>query len=133
MTQDTPNTLRILLVDDSEDNRKLSLRRLQKLGYSADMATDGLHALEMLAKSEYDLVLLDCEMPRMDGYAAATEIRRREGALKHTVVVAMTAHAADSARAKCIEAGMDDCVSKLMSLDALKSILERCRPKDSAA
>lgn len=127
MSQGATNSLRILLVDDSEDNRKLSLRRLQKLGCSADVATDGLHALEMLAKAEYDIVLMDCEMPKMDGYEATAEIRRREGPHKHTVVVAMTAHTVDCARDKCIKAGMDDCINKSMNLDALKSILERCR------
>ncbi len=133
MPQDTPNTLRILLVDDCEDNRKLSLRRLQKLGYSADVATDGVHALETMARSDYDIVLMDCEMPEMDGYAATLEIRQREGSLKHTVVLAMTAHAADSARDKCIESGMDDCIGKSVHLDVLKSVLERWRPKDSVA
>jgi two-component system, sensor histidine kinase and response regulator len=120
----TSNNIRILLVDDNQDNRTLSLRQLQKLGYSASIAIDGDAALEALSLSEYDIVLMDCEMPKMDGYSAAAEFRRREGSLKHTIVVAMTAHPVDFARDKCIEAGMDDCINKSIKLDALKLVLE---------
>jgi len=127
---ETGKDVRILLADDNVDNQKLSLRQLKKkLGYSAEAVGNGIEVLEALSRIPYDIVLMDCQMPEMDGYAASAEIRRREADFRHTAIIAMTANAMGGDREKCIEAGMDDYITKPVRIDALKSVLERWRPK----
>jgi two-component system, sensor histidine kinase and response regulator len=116
---------RILLVEDNLVNQKVILRQLQLLGYSADRAMNGLEALEAVSKSDYDVVLMDCQMPEMDGYEATREIRRRESDCKRTTIIAMTDNTAESSRELCIQSGMDDYINKPARQEDLKSMLER--------
>jgi two-component system, NtrC family, sensor kinase len=118
--------VRVLVVDDNLVNLKVAEKQLQKLGYRVDLAGGGKAAIEALFSTHYAVVLLDCEMPEMDGYATVAEIRRIEGATRRTIVVAMTAHALEGARLLCLNAGMDEYVAKPVTLTALTAVLERC-------
>jgi PAS domain S-box-containing protein len=118
---------RVLLVEDNAINQTVALKMLEKLGYRADAVADGQEALFALETTPYDLVLMDVQMPVMDGFAATRAIRSgRAKALRPNLpIIAMTAHAIEGDREKCLEAGMDDYVPKPVALLALAAALER--------
>ena len=120
---------RILLVDDNSVNLKLTSLQLRRLGCVVDVAANGREALDMLARHQYALVLMDCNMPVMDGYEATRAIRSNEAATgSHLPVIAVTANALSGDREVCIEAGMDDYLPKPVKLHALKSLIEQWAP-----
>jgi two-component system, sensor histidine kinase and response regulator len=117
--------LKILLAEDHPINQQVILEQLAVLGYCADCAANGQEALDLLAARAYDLVLMDCQMPVLDGYATAQKLRVIEGKDRHTFIVALTAHAMPGEREKCLAAGMDDYLSKPVDLDALAGVLKK--------
>jgi CheY-like chemotaxis protein/anti-sigma regulatory factor (Ser/Thr protein kinase) len=117
--------LRVLVVEDNIVNQKVTARMLERLGVRSDVAANGREALEMLGIAPYDVVLMDCQMPVMDGYEAAAEIRRRHGPEHRIAIIAMTADAAVGCHERCIQAGMDDYISKPVNLANLTDILAK--------
>jgi CheY-like chemotaxis protein/HPt (histidine-containing phosphotransfer) domain-containing protein len=130
---------RVLLVEDNLTNQMVAVGILTELGYQIDIASDGGQALEMLGRSSYRAVLMDCQMPTMDGYETAREVRRREAAaamaspggattLGRTPIIAMTAAALKGDREHCLAAGMDDYLSKPFEPEDLAAVLHRWIP-----
>jgi CheY-like chemotaxis protein/HPt (histidine-containing phosphotransfer) domain-containing protein len=118
-------SLKILLVEDTPINLKLVQHQVRLLGHQWESVENGQLALEKLAQNNYDIVLMDCQMPVMDGYQATQTLRQREGADRHTVVIGMTAYAMPGDREKCLTAGMDDYLSKPVMVKDLKVMLQR--------
>jgi signal transduction histidine kinase/CheY-like chemotaxis protein len=121
-------TARILLVEDNTVNQEVGMAMLEALGYQAVLAVNGIEALAQLAGQSFDLVLMDCQMPEMDGYQATRRIRADEAATglgQHLPVVALTAHAMIGNREACLEAGMDDYLTKPFTQDELGRLLSR--------
>jgi CheY-like chemotaxis protein len=115
--------LKILLAEDNLINQKVALNQLKHIGYTADVVANGKEVLELLAKIHYDLILMDCQMPVLDGYNAAQRIRLTERQDEHVIIIAMTANAMKEDRARCLEAGMDDYLSKPVRQDDLAAKL----------
>lgn len=132
-------SIRVLVVEDSPVNLQLALMQLQTLGYQADPAKNGVEAVERMREGCYDMILMDCQMPEMDGFEATWQIRHREnenaaqpGDAVHAYIIAMTADAAEDNREKCLAAGMNDYLQKPVQLPELEAALDRAR-QDPAA
>ena len=119
---------RVLIVEDNPINQIVALRALTGLGYQAELAPGGEEALAAFARDHFDAILMDCQMPGMDGYQVAAEMRRMEvlaTAAKPTPIIAMTANVIEGDQQKCVAAGMNDYLSKPMRLAPLARALER--------
>ena len=128
----SPVPLRILLAEDNAINQKVALRLLERLGYEADIVGDGRQALARLDHAVYDVILMDVQMPEMDGLEASRAICARWAASERPRIIAMTAEAMQGDRDKCLAAGMDDYIVKPMTLDRLAEALAKCRPLAAA-
>jgi CheY-like chemotaxis protein len=117
--------LRVLVADDNEINQVVACKFLQKLGCQVEMVRNGREAVEAIIRTRYDVVLMDCEMPEMDGYEAVREIRRLEqGSDRHVSIMALTGHASPEDTEKCLSAGMDEVLIKPVTLPILRGKLE---------
>jgi CheY-like chemotaxis protein len=120
------------VVDDNPVNRLVVVAQLTALGYAVEAADGGETALAALAEAPYDAVLLDCEMPHLDGYETCRRLRQREGGGRRTWVIALTSHTASGERERCLAAGMDDHLGKTLKTGELAAALER-RPEGQGA
>ena len=123
--EDAVGKARLLVAEDNLVNQKVALRILEKAGHRVDVANDGIEAVAALENGSYDMVFMDIQMPRMDGYAATAEIRKMAPEYRELPVIAMTAHAMKGDREKCIAAGMDDYISKPVKPKGLLEMVQR--------
>lgn len=117
--------LKVLVAEDNLVNQKVAVLALGRMGLDTEVVSDGAQAVASFRQNTYACILMDCQMPEMDGYQAATEIRRIENGERHIPIVAMTAHAMKGDREKCLRAGMDEYVSKPLKPRELDAILDR--------
>ena len=116
---------RVLLAEDNAINSRVAMRMLEKLGYRVDLASNGKEAVDMLEMLPYDLILMDCQMPTMDGFEATREIRRCQGERGRVPIIAVTANSMEGDKDRCLQAGMDDYIAKPIQVERLREILER--------
>jgi CheY-like chemotaxis protein len=119
---------RVLIADDNTVNQKVAQLHLAKIGVRADLVANGTEALNALRRIRYDLVLMDCQMPELDGYDATRAIRRGDAGNPNVPVIAMTANAMQGDRERCLEAGMEDYIAKPVRQKELLAVLERWLP-----
>jgi PAS domain S-box-containing protein len=117
------STLSILIAEDNEINQKVTLGQLSKLGFNADVVANGAEAVRVVQNKHYDLILMDCQMPEMDGFQATEEIRRIQNGDVRTAIIALTANAMQGARDRCLEAGMDGYITKPVKFEELRHVL----------
>jgi two-component system sensor histidine kinase/response regulator len=120
--------LRVLVVDDNAMNCKLAVKQLSKLGIDADAVSDGALAIEAIASRRYPVILMDCQMPNVDGYEATRRIRALENGTSRCTIIAMTAGTLPGDRQECLDAGMDDYLAKPVTLQALETMLQTWVP-----
>jgi CheY-like chemotaxis protein len=125
--------LTVLLAEDNLVNQMVCQKMLTRLGCQVIVANDGREALEALRASQIDLVLMDCQMPELDGYQTTRELRAWGGPFEHLPVIALTASAMAEDRQNCFDAGMNDFLSKPLMLSALESAVARWSPHASEA
>ncbi len=123
IAENKTSNVRLLLAEDNVINRNVATKILEKLGYRADVVVDGSEAVEAWESNDYDLILMDCQMPEMDGYQATAAIRQREKGKQHIPIVAMTANAMKGDRERCLEIGMDDYISKPVCAEEIGRVL----------
>ena len=125
LSEEKRNAARILLAEDNPINQKLAVVMLQKAGYSIDVVNNGYEAVEAVQANTYHIVLMDVQMPEFDGLEATRTIRKREGQEQHIPIIAMTAHAMKGDRERCLEAGMDDYLTKPLKFDDVLETIDR--------
>ena len=121
----TATTHRVLVVEDNDVNQLVAEGILEQLGYAPVMASDGKRAIDLMSTQRFDAVLMDCQMPDMDGFETTRHIRHSEAGQRRTPIIGLTAHASEESREACLAAGMDDFVSKPYTADALGDALDR--------
>jgi CheY-like chemotaxis protein len=119
---------RVLVAEDNLVNQKVAVRTLEMLGCDAEVAENGAVAVDAIQQSDFDIVLMDCQMPVLDGFAASQQIRELERGKRRTPIIAMTANAMQGDRERCLAAGMDDYVPKPVTLAELDATLRRWLP-----
>ncbi|MFB3763795.1 MAG: response regulator [Methanotrichaceae archaeon] len=122
---DSHSPLSVLLAEDDPANQRVTLIMLKRLGYNADAVNNGLQVLKAFENRTYDLVLMDIVMPKMDGFAATKEIRKRYPASKQPTIIALTAYILPDGRKICIEAGMNDYIAKPVRMSELANALRK--------
>jgi len=125
------SSVNVLLAEDNLVNQRVAMAVMKKLGIKPDLAVNGLEALTAVQAKAYDLVLMDCQMPEMDGFQATRAIRAQESVGQRVPIIAMTANAMQGDRERCLEAGMDDYLAKPVAILDLKTTLQRWLPAAS--
>ena len=123
----------ILVAEDNPVNQKVAVKMIEKLGYRVDIVENGLEAIEASQRISYDLILMDCHMPEMDGFEATRRIRVQTHGVRHIPIIAMTANAMQEDRNQCLAAGMDDFLSKPVMSKSLAAVLNRWLPYNAVS